>query len=316
MKIALDAMGGDHAPEQPVLGAVESLRFLSADDQIVLVGREAELRKHLSAFREVDERIMFVDAPEVIGMDEAPTVAFSRKRRASIPVGYQLLKQGEADAFVGAGNTGAMLVGAVYSLNTIQGIIRPCIPVMIPRSSCGNTLILDVGTNPDARPDVLYQYGLIGSIYARFMMGIENPRVALLNIGEEEEKGSLLAQAAYRAMKGTSDFNFIGNIESRDLFRDVTDVVVTDGFTGNVVVKQIEGFYDLLKDHGVTDSFFDRYNYENHGGTPILGVNGISMIAHGISSSSAISTMIQEAKKIFNTGLVRELQRSLKRFTE
>jgi phosphate acyltransferase len=316
MKIALDAMGGDHAPEQPVLGALESLPYLEADDRIVLVGREEEVRKHLTGPGADDRRIEMINASEVIGMDETPTVAFSKKRGASIPVGFQLLKQGAADAFVGAGNTGAMLVGAIYSLNTVPGIIRPCIPVMIPRSAGGNTLILDVGTNPDARPDVLYQYGLIGSVYARFVMGIENPRVALLNIGEEEEKGSILAQAAFRAMKGTSDFHFIGNIESRDLFRDVADVVVTDGFTGNVVVKQIEGFYDMLKEHGVKDPFFERFNYENVGGTPILGVNGIAMIAHGISSSNAIRTMILEAKKIFNTGLVGELQRSLKRFTE
>jgi phosphate acyltransferase len=316
MKIALDAMGGDHAPEQPVLGALQSLPFLSADDQLILVGREGEVRMHLSASGIDDDRLIIVDAPAVIGMDEPPTIAFSKKRDASIPIGFHLLRQGQADAFLGAGNTGAMLVGAVYSLNTIQGIIRPCIPVLIPRSAGGNTLILDVGTNPDARPDVLYQYGLIGSVYARIVLGIDNPRVALLNIGEEEEKGSILAQAAFRAMKGSADFNFIGNIESRHLFSDMADVVVTDGFTGNVVVKQIEGFYGLLKDHGITDPFFDRYNYENHGGTPILGVNGIAMIAHGISSSNAIRTMILESKKIFDSGLVHELQRSLIRFTE
>lgn len=316
MKIALDAMGGDNAPHAPVMGAMEALKILPPGDSIILVGKSDVVKGCLLEMG-IDESLFgFVEAPEVIGMDESPTAAFSRKRNASIPVGFQLLKQGLADAFAGAGNTGAMLVGSIYSLNTIPGIIRPCIPAMIPRSDGGYTLLLDVGSNPDARPDVLYQYGMIGSTFAKFVLGIENPRVALLNIGEEEEKGSLLTQAAHKAMKGTHDFNFTGNIESRDLFGDVADVVVCDGFSGNLIVKQIEGFYNMLMQHGVKDPFFERYNYENHGGTPILGVNGVAMIAHGISNPKAITTMIAEAAKICRSGLINELQASLKRYSD
>lgn len=316
MKIALDVMGGDNAPLSPVMGAVEALGHLQPDDRIVLVGQGEVIRECLEKQHIAPETFDITEAPEVIGQDEHPTVAFSQKRNASIPLGYQLMKQGRADAFASAGNTGAMLVGALYMLNTIPGIIRPCIPALIPRSTGGYNLILDVGSNPDARPDVLYQYGMIGAAYAGLVLKTAEPRVALLNIGEEEEKGSLLTQAAYKAMKGTSDFRFTGNIEARDLFGDKADVIVCDGFTGNIVLKQIEGFYNLLLEKGVQDPFFDRYNYENYGGTPILGVNGVAMIAHGISSPSAFRTMITEAANIYRSGLIGELQALLKRFSD
>lgn len=316
MKIALDAMGGDHAPHSPIQGAYEALKVLPAGDEIYLIGQGDVVRGCLRELNIPEDAFHIVEAPEVISMDEAPTIALSQKRRASIPVGYHLLKQGQVDAFLGAGNTGAMLVGAVYTLNTIPGIIRPGLPALIPRSTGGNSLVIDVGSNPDAKPDVLYQYAIIGSVYANLVMGIENPKVALLNIGEEEEKGNLQTQAAHRLMKGSRDFNFTGNIEPRDLFSDKADVVVCDGFTGNVIVKQIEGFYQLLMEHEVTEPFFNRYNYENYGGTPILGVNGIAMIAHGISKPIAFRNMFVETRKIYDSGLISELQSSLKRFID
>jgi glycerol-3-phosphate acyltransferase PlsX len=316
MRIALDAMGGDFAPKAPVLGAIEALGLLPPEDEILLVGLTHEVQRVITAAGFQSPRLHIVDAPEVIGMDEAPTVALSHKRQASIPKGYQLLKQGDADAFIGAGNTGAMLVGAVYTLHTIPGIIRPCIPALIPRSSGGFSLILDVGSNPDAKPDVLYQYAVIGSLYARMVMGIPSPKVALLNIGEEEEKGNLLTQATHRLMKGSPDFNFTGNIEAREIFSDKADVIVCDGFTGNIVLKQTEGFYDMLREHKVTDPFFDQFNYELYGGTPILGVNGIAMIAHGISGPAAFRNMFAEIRKIYLSGLVKEMQNSLKRFID
>jgi phosphate acyltransferase len=316
MRIALDAMGGDFAPEAPVLGAIEALGLLPPEDEILLVGRAEEIRRVLATAPGGGTRLHVVDAPEVIGMDEAPTVALSHKRQASIPRGYQLMKQGDAEAFISAGNTGAMLVGAVYTLHTIPGIIRPCIPALIPRSNGGYSLILDVGSNPDAKPDVLYQYAVIGSLYAGMVMGIPNPRVALLNIGEEEEKGNLLTQATHRLMKGSPDFNFTGNIEARELFSDKADVVVCDGFTGNIVLKQAEGFYHMLCEHQVTDPFFNRFNYELYGGTPILGVNGIAMIAHGISKPAAFRNMFAEIRKIYNSGLVEGMKQSLKRFID
>ncbi len=316
MRIAVDAMGGDLAPFAPVQGAMEALKFLPPGDEIILVGKEELIFEELRKTGAEEKRISVINAPEVIGMNESPTSALSHKRQASIPKGYQLVKNGDADAFIGAGNTGAMLVGAIYILNTIPGIIRPCIPSFIPRYGEDYSLILDVGSNPDAKPDVLYQYAIIGSVYANLVMGVENPRVALLNIGEEEEKGNLLTQATYRIMKGNPDFNFSGNIEARDIFTSKADVIVCDGFTGNIVLKLAEGFYGLITDNEVTNPFFQKFNYENYGGTPILGVNGIAMIAHGISNPNAYKTMFLETRKVFDSELVNELTTSLKRFID
>jgi phosphate acyltransferase len=314
MRIALDAMGGDHAPQAPVQGALEALACLPVEDEIILVGRSEEIHALLSDAGVLSDRLHVVDAAEVIGMDEAPTVALSHKRKASIPIAYGLIRQGKADAFISAGNTGAMLVGAMYTLHTIPGIIRPCIPALVPQHNGKYSLILDVGSNPDAKPDVLYQYAIIGKAYSSLIMEVPEPRVALLNIGEEEEKGSLLTQATHRLMKESPDFRFTGNIEARDLFNDTADVIVCDGFTGNIVLKQAEAFYNLLLSRNITDPFFERYNYENYGGTPILGINGIAMIAHGISSSVAFRNMFLEVKKIHDSGLINELRESLKRF--
>lgn len=315
MNIALDVMGGDFAPEIPIDGAIEALNSLSYNDKIILVGDENLIHDVLDSKKVDRTAFAVVNASETISMNEPPTLALSRKKSSSIAIGYKLVKNGQADAFVGAGNTGAMLVGSVYSLNMIPGIIRPCIPALIPRANGkGHNLVLDVGTNPDARPDVLYQYGIIGSVYAGLIMGIKSPKVSLLNIGEEEEKGSMLTLATHRLMKDTNDFNFIGNIEARNIFEDIADVIVCDGFTGNIILKQIEGFYNLLIQHNVKEPFFQRYNYENYGGTPVLGVNGITLIAHGISNAAAIKAMILEAGKIYKKELVSELKKALKKF--
>lgn len=316
MKIALDAMGGDHAPNAPLLGALEALKVLPDGDEVYLIGKGEFLHQKLRELGLHSERVEVVDAPEVIEMDEAPTVALSKKRHASIPIGFQMIKQGKADAFISAGNTGAMLVGAIYILNTIPGIIRPCIPASIPRSNKGFNLILDVGSNPDAKPDVLYQYAIIGSVYSEIVMGIKNPKIALLNIGEEEEKGNLLTQATYRLMKESNDFSFVGNLEARDIFSDFADVIVCDGFTGNILVKQIEGFYNMLMEHKVDNPFFSRFNYENYGGTPVLGVNGIAVIGHGISNAAAFCTMLVETRRIYESGLIEELKVALKGFID
>ncbi len=316
MNIALDAMGGDYAPRAVLEGVADALEGLPEGDRLYLVGKEEIIRQGLQELALTSNRIEVVDAPDIIGMNEAPTMALSRKRHASIPMGYQLMKQGVADAFISAGNTGAMLVGSIYSLHTIPGIIRPCISAMIPRSRKGHTLILDVGSNPDTKPDVLYQYGLIGAAYATLVMGVKKPKVALLNIGEEEEKGSILTQAAYRIMNGTPDYHFTGNIEARDLFTDKADVIVCDGFTGNIIVKQIEGFYNMMKEHGIHEPVIDQYNYKHHGGSPVLGVNGIAIIGHGISDGPAISKMVYEARKIHDSGLIPQLQVMLERFID
>ena len=317
MRIALDAMGGDHAPRSPLLGSLEALKVLPPGDEILLVGKTERIEQELQlAGITLPDRIRVIEASEMIDMDEAPTVALSHKRQASIPVAYGMMRQGQADAIISAGNTGAMLVGAMYTLHTIPGIIRPCIPALVPQSNDQYSLLLDVGSNPDAKPDVLYQYAIIGKAYAELVMKVDEPRVALLNIGEEEEKGNLLTQATHRLMKESPEFNFIGNIEARDLFNHSADVIVCDGFTGNIVLKQAEAFYNLLIDRQVKDPFFERYNYENYGGTPILGINGIAMIAHGISTPNAFKTMFLEVRKIHDSGLISELQESLKRFID
>ncbi len=200
-----------------------------------------------------------------------------------------------------------MLVGAIYKINTIPGIIRPCITSVLPTIKDGNTILLDVGSNADCKADVLYQFGVLGSLYAKNVYGIENPKVALLNIGEEETKGNLLTVATHKLLKESDEVNFIGNLEGRDVFTGVADVIVCDGFTGNVVLKEAEGIYSLMKKRGIVDAYFDRFNYENYGGTPILGVKGNVIIGHGISNDKAVKSMILHAHEVAKSGLAAKV---------
>jgi len=195
------------------------------------------------------------------------------------------------------------LVGSMFSVKSISGVIRPCITSVLPKEDGGVGLILDVGTNADCKPDVLYQFGMLGNILAKSVYKIAHPKVGLLNIGEESEKGNLVSQAAHALMKDSTHFNFIGNVEGRDLFSNSVDVIVCDGFTGNVVLKEAEAFYTLIKKRGRSDEFFDRFNYENYGGTPILGVNANVLIGHGISSPVAIKNMLLLSKDIIEARL-------------
>lgn len=225
-------------------------------------------------------------------MSEHPTKAFLKKPNSTIGLGFKMLSDGSLQAFSSTGNSGAMLVGAMYSIRTIPGVIRPSITSALPVLNGGVSLILDVGINADCKPDVLYQFGILGSIMAEHIYNIDNPKVGLLNIGEEDEKGNLLSQAAHEMMKESKDFNFIGNIEGRDLFSGKADVIVCDGFTGNIVLKQAEALYTLIKKRSIEDSYFERFNYEIYGGTPVLGVNGNVIIGHGISNQYAVKNMI------------------------
>ena len=202
------------------------------------------------------------------------------------------LKEGEIDGFASAGNTGAMFVGGYMSVKPIAGVLRPCISSVLPKEDGGVNIILDVGANADCKPDVLYQFGILGSLFAEHVCGINKPKVGLLNIGEEETKGNMLTTATHEMMKDSSHFNFNGNVESRDIFGDHSDVIVCDGFTGNVVLKQAEAFYTLIKKRKIEDEYFNRFNYENYGGTPILGLNKSVVIGHGISNDIAINNMI------------------------
>ncbi|TRX61777.1 phosphate acyltransferase PlsX [Fulvivirga sp. M361] len=292
MKIALDAMGGDYAPDSTVDGAVLACKELPADTSIVLIGDKGVIEHKLEGYDINSSQIEIVHADDVINMGEHPTKAFSTKPKASIPIGYGMLKSGEVASFSSAGNTGAMHVGAMFTIKSIEGIIRPGIVGFVPKESGDFGLIMDVGANADCKPDVLYQFGQIGSLYAKHVFNIESPKVGLVNLGEEEQKGTLLTQAAYQLFKINSNLNFIGNIEGRDLFNDKADVIVCDGFTGNVILKMAESFYDMIQDRKIKDPYFDRFNYEEIGGSPILGINGNVVIGHGVSSAKAIKNMV------------------------
>jgi phosphate acyltransferase len=249
-------------------------------------------------------------------MGESPTKAFSSKPDSSIARGFKMLKSGKIDAFSSVGNTGAMLVGSIYSVNAVQGIIRPATTAIIPKENGSMGVLIDVGTNPDSKPDVMYQFGLLGSLYARYVLNISEPKVGLLNIGEEEDKGSLLCQSAYRLMKDTRDYNFIGNVESRDFFKEKVDVIVCDGFTGNIILKNMEAMFRLMMKRGLVDDFFARFNYENYGGTPILGINATVLIGHGISNGTAIKNMLLHSRDVFEAGLAEKIRMAMGQYTD
>lgn len=298
MKIGLDTMGGDFAPAATVKGALLAKELVASDCSIVLIGDEPKIKAELVKNNAAENTFEIIHAPDVIGMHEHPARILPQKPNSSIAVGFTHLKKGTINCFAGAGNTGAMLVGSIYSVSTVPGVIRPCITSILPKFEGGYNLILDVGSNADCKPDVLYQFAALGSIYAESVYGIKKPRVGLLNIGEEDEKGNLLTQAAFGLMKGTTDFNFTGNVEGRDIFRDKCDVIVCDGFTGNVVLKEAEGIYWLMKKRGIKDEYFDRFNYENYGGTAILGINSNVVIGHGISNDIAIKNMLLHSQDV------------------
>jgi glycerol-3-phosphate acyltransferase PlsX len=252
-----------------------------------------------------------VNAPDVIEMGEHPTKAFSRKPDSSISVGFHMLKHKKLDSFASAGNSGAMLVGSIFSVNTIPGIVRPCTSAIIPQEDGGFSLLVDVGTNPDAKSDVFYQFGLIGSIYIHNVYRVKNPRVALLNIGHEEEKGNLTAQSAHHLMKDSKDFNFVGNIEGRDILHNGADVIVCDGFTGNIILKLLESFYGIMEKRNLLDDYFSRMNYENYGGTPILGVNGSVIMGHGISNDIAIKNMVLLGRDVYKAKIASKIKHAI-----
>jgi len=308
MKIGLDIMGGDYAPKAAVLGAIKAHEVLTAAQKLVLIGDKDIAVTILQENNFSPDHFEFVHTTEVIGMGEHPTKAIVQKPDSSIAVGFKLLKENAIQAFSSAGNTGAMLVGSMFSVKTIPGVIRPAMTAIVPKLKGGLGIILDVGANADCKPDVLLQFGVLGSLLAESIYNIPNPRIALMNIGEEEEKGNLLCQATYPLMKETTLFNFVGNIEGRDLFSDTNDVVVCDGFTGNVILKLAETFYVITLKKQFKDEFFDRFNYEQYGGSPILGVNAPVVVGHGISNPEAIKNMVLLSKNIIETNLIDKIK--------
>ena len=315
MRIGLDVSGGDFAPKATLHGALMAQKELPATDRIVLIGDKDVIH---SFFKEEKADLALfdvVDAPDVIEMDETPTKALVNKPESSIAVGFRMLKHKEIHSFSSAGSSGAMMVGSIYSVNTIQGIIRPATTAYIPKESGGQTILIDVGTNPDSKPDVMYQFGLLGSLFAECVFHVKNPRVGLLNIGSEEKKGNMTAQSAYQLMKDSKDYNFIGNVEGRELFRDNVDVIVCDGFVGNIVLKQIEAMYRVMVKRGIQDTYLDRFNYENYGGTPILGINSTVLVGHGISNGNAIRKMILMSKDVHESKLSNKIKHALEKYS-
>ena len=304
MKIGIDILGGDYAPNEALKGIEEYLKEGRAG--IVMIGDEEKTAPLLKNYLLPEDAYRMVHAPEVIDMHDSPTRALKEKKRSSIAVGFHLLAQGEIDAFISAGNTGAMLVGALYALKTVEGVLRPTISTIIPKENGGTGLLLDVGLNSDCKPEHLNQFAIMGSVYAQNILGIEKPRVGLINIGEEEGKGNLLAQATYPLLKENGHINFVGNVEGRDVFLDKADVMVCDGFTGNIMLKLAESLFEITQRKQIHHDYLDRFNFENYGGTPVLGVSKPVIIGHGISKAKAFRNMIELAQKMIEKDVLEK----------
>ncbi|MBK7883992.1 MAG: phosphate acyltransferase PlsX [Chitinophagaceae bacterium] len=312
MKIGLDMMGGDFAPLEAVKGAAEFINATKNTVHLVLIGDEAQIKLHLQSYPIPDENYSIVHATQVIEMNEHPTKALKEKQQSSIAIGFQLLATGKADAFISAGNTGAMMVGALFSIKTIEGILRPTIGAYMPRENGTLGLLVDVGLNADCKPENLNQFAVLGSLFAKYILNFDHPKVGLVNLGEEEGKGNILAQAAYSLLKENNQINFIGNIEGRDILLDKADVLVCEGFTGNVVLKLAESIYDIVQRRNINDEHFDRFNFEQYGGVPVLGVSKPVIIGHGISHATAFKNMIRIAVRMIETDLLGKMKESFK----
>jgi glycerol-3-phosphate acyltransferase PlsX len=308
MKIAIDMMGGDYAPAEAVKGIKVRLQTNTGNIHLLLLGNEEAIRALVNEAGIPENIYTIVHCPEVIGYHDHPVKALKEKPNSTIAVGFGMLAQQKADAFISAGNTGAMLVGSMFSLKTIEGLLRPTIATIIPREKGKTGLLLDVGINSDCKAEHLNQFAAIGAAYAGIILGVEKPRVGLLNIGEEEGKGNLLAKEAFPLLKQNPNIDFIGNVEGRDILEDSADVIVCDGFTGNILLKLLESIYPITKRQGIQHAYFDRFHFEQYGGTPVLGVEKPVIIGHGVSGSEAFCNMIQLAEKIIQTDFIDQLK--------
>ncbi len=311
MTIGLDMMGGDFAPLEAVKGVMKYFQEGNSSATVVLIGDESKLEPLLSEYKVPGDRIKIVHAEQVIDMHEHPTKALKEKQKSSIAIGFQLLAAGNIDAFISAGNTGAMLVGALFSIKALEGVLRPTISTIIPKENGDTGLLLDVGLNADCKPEQLNQFAIMGSVFAQTILGIENPKVGLMNVGEEEGKGNILCQATYPLLKENKHINFIGNVEGRDVFMDKADVMVCEGFTGNIILKLAESLYDISQSKKIQHEYFDRFNFENYGGTPVLGVNKPVIIGHGISQAKSFKNMIVLAQKMIDKDVMQRMKDEL-----
>ena len=330
MNIGLDMMGGDFAPLEAVKGiklylesidqkrlSVMGYELVTHNPQpttqnlLTLFGDQPQIESLLNEHEVPQENIRIVHTTQIIAMEEHPTKAFKEKQDSSIAVGFGYLAKGMVDAFISAGNTGAMMVGSLFSIRAIEGILRPTVGAYMPRENGKLGWLLDAGINSDCKPENLVQFAMLGSIFAEHLLGYENPKVGLINIGEEEGKGNLLCQAAYPLLKEEKSINFIGNIEGRDVFLDKADVMVCEGYTGNIILKLAESIHGLIQRRNVHDEFFDMFEFEQYGGVPVLGVNKPVIIGHGISHEKAFMNMINIAQKMIEKDVIGRIKEKL-----
>jgi glycerol-3-phosphate acyltransferase PlsX len=331
-RIVVDAMGGDFAPQNAVTGAIDAYNE-KKDFELFLIGRKDEILSVIKSNQLSFDEKFIIHADQIIEMGDSPTSALKAKPDSSIVKGAQLVKEGKADAFVSAGNTGAMMSASTLIMGRIPGVGRPTIGAEMPNVN-GICYLYDVGAGKDAKPSHLFEYAVMGTIYAREMGGIKNPTVGVLSMGEEEGKGNEVSNEAFKLLKD-SKLNFIGNVEGRDIMTKQVDVIVCDGFVGNIILKFGESVPKLLK-HLLTktaeDSFLDKLkvgiskgtlkkalkslDYQEHGGVPLLGVNGISIIGHGSSSPKAIKNMVLKAREMYNKDLIKKIENSIKHYSQ
>lgn len=330
LKIALDAMGGDFAPLNEIKGAVLAFKDnKNIDLEIVFVGKTDIIESTLKSQNIDNLKYSIHHAEDVVAMHDDPTEVIKKKRKSSLYVGMELLKNKEVDAFVSAGNTGAMMSTATILLGRIQGVSRPTIGTYFPTVGKSQVLILDVGATVDSKSRFLFEYGVMGDIYTKIHHGIEKPRIGLLNVGEEKSKGTEVVKETYKLLE-ESNLNFIGNVEGRDIFQAKADVIVCDGFTGNIVLKFAESMFSMLKSvmkEYASESLINKIklglmkptlkevlsdlDYQKYGGVPLLGVNGAVIIGHGSSGPLALSNMINEAIRIVNKNLITRIEKAI-----
>ena len=326
-------MGGDYAPANAVLGAINAA-VENSDIELYLVGKEEAILQVLNDNKISFDKSRIVNADEVIGMSDSPTAALKTKPNSSIVIGAKLVKDKKADAFVSAGNTGAMMAASTLLIGRLKGCSRPTIGATFPTAHDKYCMVYDVGASVDCKPSHLFEYALMGSLFVKEIFGVKNPTVGLLSVGEEESKGNELTFATHKLLKN-SQLNFIGNVEGRDILKGTTDVVVCDGFVGNIILKFAESFMGTLKstlksyaEKGIMNKLkalvtkitlkeaLVKFDYQTYGGVPLLGVNGISIIGHGSSSALAIKNMVLRAKEMHDKNLIQKFEESLKAYEE
>ena len=327
MRIAVDAMGGDHAPDEIIKGALEANELLDAGDKLILIGMQDCIERQLALSGVANNSIRIVHAPEIIGMDEAPVEALRKKRKSSIAIMARMASHNQTDAVISAGNTGACVAGCQIRMRNLPGVIRPGIAVVLP-TLCGPVTMADVGANVACKPINLYQYAVMATVYSKQMFGIEKPRVGLMSIGEEDAKGNELVKKTREFLKSDTRLNFIGNLEGHDIFDGLCDVAVCEGFVGNVILKLTEGLvamlfkaieYELMEDDPrlarefkpLITQIYKKYDYHEYGGALLLGVNGTAVICHGSSKSRTIKNAILASKKFYTLKINDQIVQSL-----